>query len=197
MFNLQQVCQNREVLAQFIVSTTNIKSSAKSDEQCLRGIPEDLYRDVIKAKLGKSNSSSSSSDALSLSHNKLKTEKKDSDLLSSSAIMNNDSSMGDPSDSMGFLKTIMGSTDSLDQESNEINEIAREVAKLQEDSNKENKQQVLEDRPLDNDTGLDPYITFGPGIMVNNQDIGQNVDELLQACTISNLQENLHFSKSL
>ncbi|XP_057330219.1 uncharacterized protein LOC130670753 isoform X2 [Microplitis mediator] len=43
-----QVCQNREVLAKFVVSA-NVQPS-KIDEQCLRGISKDLIRDVINSQ---------------------------------------------------------------------------------------------------------------------------------------------------
>lgn len=44
----QQVCQNREILAKFVVSA-NVQPS-KIDDHCLRGIPKDLIRDVINSK---------------------------------------------------------------------------------------------------------------------------------------------------
>ncbi|XP_034940688.1 uncharacterized protein nsl1 [Chelonus insularis] len=43
-----QVCQNREVLAKFVVSA-NVQPT-KIDEQCLRGISKELIRDVINSK---------------------------------------------------------------------------------------------------------------------------------------------------
>ncbi|XP_063971798.1 KAT8 regulatory NSL complex subunit 1 [Diachasmimorpha longicaudata] len=43
-----QVCNNRAVLAKFVV-TANVQPS-KIDEQCLRGISKDLIRDVINSK---------------------------------------------------------------------------------------------------------------------------------------------------
>ncbi|XP_044584507.1 uncharacterized protein LOC123265005 isoform X1 [Cotesia glomerata] len=46
-FNIQ-VCQNREVLAKFVVSAS--VQPSKIDEQCLRGISKDLIRDVINSQ---------------------------------------------------------------------------------------------------------------------------------------------------
>lgn len=109
-----QVCQNRQVLAKFVVSA-NVQPS-KIDEHCLRGISKELIRDVINSRYA------NGLDKLSTFPNKAnftslkdlnKTERQselrqvvlDSIDQKANDIIMNDPSMGDQQDNMGFLKS--------------------------------------------------------------------------------------------
>ncbi|CAK9797138.1 KAT8 regulatory NSL complex subunit 1 [Anthophora quadrimaculata] len=160
-----QVCQNREILAKFVVSA-NVQPS-KIDEQCLHGISKDLIRDVINSKYA--------NDLDSLS-----TFTHGSDLITKKALIKkdceqpttldspeekvtdtimNDPSMGDQADNMGFLKS-----------STDLPLVGSET--------------VGDNKNLD----VDQIMAFGTDITTDNEqcnmgnvgDIGQNVEEILQ-----------------
>ncbi|XP_078033791.1 non-specific lethal 1 [Augochlora pura] len=106
-----QVCQNREILAKFVVSA-NVQPT-KIDEQCLHGISKDLIRDVINSKYANDLDSLSTftlgSDLITKKA-LIKEDCERPDILDSPEkkeidIIMNDPSMGDQADNMGFLKS--------------------------------------------------------------------------------------------
>ncbi|KOX77327.1 KAT8 regulatory NSL complex subunit 1 [Melipona quadrifasciata] len=159
-----QVCQNREILAKFVVSA-NVQPS-KIDEQCLHGISKDLIRDVINSKYANDLDSLSTfthgSDLITKALIKQdcgqldipgSPEKKVTDTIM------NDPSMGDQADNMGFLKS-----------SADLPLVGSETAG--------------DNKNLD----VDQIMAFGTDITADNEqcnmsnvsDIGQNVEEILQ-----------------
>lgn len=159
-----QVCQNREILAKFVVSA-NVQPS-KIDEQCLHGISKDLIRDVINSKYANDLDSLSTfthgSDLITKALIKQdcgqldipgSPEKKVTDTIM------NDPSMGDQADNMGFLKS-----------SADLPLVGSET--------------VGDNKNLD----VDQIMAFGTDITADNEqcnmsnvsDIGQNVEEILQ-----------------
>lgn len=93
-----EVCQEREVLAKFVVSA-NVQPT-KIDELCLEGVPKDVIRDVINSKYanGIEHLPASGSDLIALFS-------KETAAATSNSQMMNDQSMGEEPDNMGFLKT--------------------------------------------------------------------------------------------
>lgn len=160
-----QVCQNREILAKFVVSA-NVQPS-KIDEQCLHGISKDLIRDVINSKYANDlDSLSTFTHGSDLITKKvlIKEDCEQLDILGSpekkvtDTIMN-DPSMGDQADNMGFLKS-----------SADLPLVGSETAG--------------DNKNLD----VDQIMAFGSDITTDNEqcnisnvgDIGQNVEEILQ-----------------
>ncbi|XP_076658901.1 non-specific lethal 1 isoform X1 [Halictus rubicundus] len=160
-----QVCQNREILAKFVVSA-NVQPT-KIDEQCLHGISKDLIRDVINSKYANDLDSLSTFTHGSDLFTKKALIKEDCerpDILDSPEkkdidIIMNDPSMGDQADNMGFLKS-----------SADLPLVSSEA--------------VGDNKNLD----VDQMMAFSTDIttdteqcsMGNVTDIGQNVEELLQ-----------------
>ncbi|XP_026673161.1 uncharacterized protein LOC108629422 isoform X2 [Ceratina calcarata] len=169
-----QVCQNREILAKFVVSA-NVQPS-KIDEQCLHGISKDLIRDVINSKYA--------NDLDSLS-----TFTHGSDLIAKKALIKqdceqpevpaspekkltdtimNDPSMGDQADNMGFLKSsadlpLVGSEATGDNKNLDVDQIMAFGTDINTDNEQSN--------------------------MGNVGDIGQNVEEILQV--IKSIEGNI------
>lgn len=112
-----QVCNNRQVLAKFVVSA-NVQPS-KIDDQCLRGISKELLRDVINSRYPNgldTLSAFSSNKKLNLIvrkdnfADKTIIDKERASISDSfdkkvTDIIMNDPSMGDQPDNMGFLKS--------------------------------------------------------------------------------------------
>jgi KAT8 regulatory NSL complex subunit 1 len=164
----EQVCQNCEVLAQFVVSA-NVQPS-KIDAQCLQGIPKDLINDVINLKFG--SGLDGLSDLIAIAPRKEAAR----ELQPSSTAIMNDPSMGDPVDSMCFFKTIMGPGET--EESCEIADIAGDVAKAQ--GNDDRNTITSEDKQIEDDRSLEQIMGFATDMNVQTGDIGQNVEEILQ-----------------
>ncbi|CAK9833419.1 KAT8 regulatory NSL complex subunit 1 [Anthophora retusa] len=160
-----QVCQNREILAKFVVSA-NVQPS-KIDEQCLHGISKDLIRDVINSKYANDlDSLSTFTHGSDLITKKALIEKDceqpttlDSPEEKVTDTIMNDPSMGDQADNMGFLKS-----------STDLPLVGSET--------------VGDNKNLD----VDQIMAFGTDITTDNEqcnmgnvgDIGQNVEEILQ-----------------
>lgn len=165
------ICNNREVLAKFVVSA-NVKPT-KIDDQFLLGISKDLIRDVINSKYAHSFDNLSGFDNESnnlISEKNLDFELKDVDKRrkqqrslivknSETDIIMNDPSMGDQTDNMCFLKSNVdvpltdSAVDDCDDNKtlDEVDEIMGFADKIQ----------------------VDPNVS-------NVGDIGQNVEEILQ-----------------
>ncbi|XP_046430731.1 KAT8 regulatory NSL complex subunit 1 isoform X2 [Neodiprion fabricii] len=163
-----QVCQNRQVLAKFVVSA-NVQPS-KIDEQCLRGISKEFIRDVINSRYAngldtlpafKTKPNLISRKALSNDTVLCQSEQTvgfDSLNQEATDIIMNDPSMGDQQDNMGFLKSNID----VPLASNEN----------------------LNDKNLD----VDQIINFSSVMPSENEqcssssvgDIGQNVEDILQ-----------------
>ncbi|KAG7189615.1 hypothetical protein KM043_017297 [Ampulex compressa] len=160
-----QVCQNREILAKFVVSA-NVQPS-KIDEQCLRGISKDLIRDVINSKYANdldSLSTFTNESDLIVKKVLLKQDCErpvtpDSPEQKVTDIIMNDPSMGDQADNMGFLKTsadlpLVGSETAGDNKNLDVDQIMAFSTDMTTDSEQCN--------------------------MGNVGDIGHNVEEILQ-----------------
>lgn len=157
-----EICNNREVLAKFVVSA-NVKPS-QIDDQFLLGISKDLIRDVINSKYAHSlDNLSGFANESDLIEDKdldeLEDERPvvpDSEPQTTDIIMN-DPSMGDQTDNMCFLKSNVdvpltdSAVDSDDKALDEVDEIMGFADKIT----------------------VDPNV---PGVA----DIGQNVEEILQ-----------------
>nr|XP_034191066.1 KAT8 regulatory NSL complex subunit 1 isoform X1 [Osmia lignaria]XP_034191075.1 KAT8 regulatory NSL complex subunit 1 isoform X1 [Osmia lignaria] len=160
-----EVCQNREILAKFVVSA-NVQPS-KIDDQCLRGISKDLIRDVINSKYANDLDSLSpfthGSDLIT-KKGLINQDCEEPDIPGSpekkaTDIIMNDPSMGDQADNMGFLKS-----------SADLPMVGSETAG--------------DNKNLD----VDQIMAFGTDITTDNEqcnmgnvgDIGQNVEEILQ-----------------
>ncbi|XP_003424599.1 KAT8 regulatory NSL complex subunit 1 isoform X2 [Nasonia vitripennis] len=176
---LIKVCQNREILAQFVVSA-NVQPS-KIDEQCLYGIPKDLINDVINLKFGSGFDSLSDLIAGAPRKESAPAAVRKSQVSGGAAIMN-DPSMGDSADSMCFFKQIMGPGEA--EESCEIAEIVGEAAKAGQsvDENNDETTANAEDKQQTDEEvrSLEQLMGFDSDMNVQSADIGQNVEELLQ-----------------
>ncbi|KZC06861.1 PREDICTED: uncharacterized protein LOC107195137 [Dufourea novaeangliae] len=160
-----QVCQNREILAKFVVSA-NVQPS-KIDEQCLHGISKDLIRDVINSKYANDLDSLSTfthgSDLIT-KQSLIKEDCAQPDTLDSpdkkvTDIIMNDPSMGDQADNMGFLKSsadlpLVGSEAAGDNKNLDVDQIMAFNTDITTDTEQCN--------------------------MGNVSDIGHNVEEILQ-----------------
>ncbi|XP_012283336.1 uncharacterized protein LOC105701285 [Orussus abietinus] len=114
-----EVCQKREVLAQFVVSAS--VQPSKIDEQCLSGVSRELIRDVINSKyssdLDSLSAFASGLDLITRSSRSLvrrvgeeqptEQARPASSEAKATSTMMSDPSMGDrrPDDEMGFLKS--------------------------------------------------------------------------------------------
>lgn len=160
-----QVCQNRKILTKFVVPANDQPS--KIDDQCLRGVPKDLIRDVINSKYANDlDSLSAFANASDLiARNGLAEQDfewpvvPEDPVRQVTDIIMNDPSMGDQTNNMGFLKS-----------STDLPLVATETAG--------------DNKNLD----VDQIIGFGTDIaadseqcnMANVADIGHNVEEILQ-----------------
>ena len=157
-----QICQNREVLAKFVVSA-NVQPS-KIDDQFLLGISKDLIRDVINSKYSSGlDNLSGFANGSDLIADKAFTELEDERPVvpdscepQTTNIIMNDPSMGDQPDNMCFLKSSV-------------------------DVPLTDSGAASDDKTLDVDQimGFDEKVTPDanvPGVT----DIGQNVEEILQ-----------------
>ncbi|XP_076248827.1 non-specific lethal 1 isoform X2 [Calliopsis andreniformis] len=160
-----QICQNREILAKFVVSA-NVQPS-KIDEQCLHGISKDLIRDVINSKYANDlDSLSTFTHGSDLITKKvpIKQDCEQPDIPGSpekkvTDIIMNDPSMGDQADNMGFLKSsadlpLVGSETATDNKNLDVDQIMAFGTDITTDGEQCN--------------------------MGNVGDIGQNVEEILQ-----------------
>ncbi|XP_076170383.1 non-specific lethal 1 isoform X1 [Ptiloglossa arizonensis] len=160
-----EVCQNREILAKFVVSA-NVQPS-RIDEQCLHGISKDLIRDVINSKyandLDRLSTFTHGSDLIAKKA-LIKQDCEQANILDSpekklTDIIMNDPSMGDQTDNMGFLKSsadlpLVGSEATGDNKNLDVDQIMAFSTDITTDSEQCN--------------------------MGNVGDIGQNVEEILQ-----------------
>lgn len=160
-----QICQDREILAKFVVSA-NVQPS-KIDEQCLHGISKDLIRDVINSKYANDLDSLSTfthgSDLITKKVS-IKQDCEEPEVPGSSEkkvtdIIMNDPSMGDQADNMGFLKSsadlpLVGSETATDNKNLDVDQIMAFGTDITTDGEQCN--------------------------MGNVGDIGQNVEEILQ-----------------
>ncbi|XP_076663793.1 non-specific lethal 1 [Andrena cerasifolii] len=160
-----QICQNREILAKFVVSA-NVQPS-KIDEQCLHGISKDLIRDVINSKYANDLDSLSTfthgSDLITkkalIKQDCERPDTPGSPEKKATDIIMNDPSMGDQTDNMGFLKS-----------SADLPLVVSETA--------------ADNKNLD----VDQIMAFGTDITTDSEqcnmgnvgDIGQNVEDILQ-----------------
>lgn len=160
-----QICQNREILAKFVVSA-NVQPS-KIDEQCLHGISKDLIRDVINSKYANDLDSLSAfthgSDLIAkkalIQQDCERPDTPGSPGKKATDIIMNDPSMGDQTDNMGFLKS-----------SADLPLVVSETA--------------ADNKNLD----VDQIMAFGADITTDSEqcnmgsvgDIGQNVEDILQ-----------------
>ncbi|XP_023318944.1 KAT8 regulatory NSL complex subunit 1 isoform X2 [Trichogramma pretiosum] len=173
--NKPKICQDHEVLAQFVVSA-NVQPT-KIDDQCLHGIPKDLINDVINLKF------SSGLDSLS----DLIINKKDSLAVAAEetevgdeyrdAIMS-DQSMDDQANNMCFFKSIPypTGTPEEEQESRNISTDSMTAAASSTLNVQEKQNDVDED-------GLEQIMGFAQTV-----DLGHNVDDILQV--IKSMEEN-------
>ncbi|CAB0043416.1 unnamed protein product [Trichogramma brassicae] len=165
--NKPKICQDHEVLAQFVVSA-NVQPT-KIDDQCLHGIPKDLINDVINLKF------SSGLDSLS----DLIINKKDSLAVAAEetevgdenrdAIMSNQP-MDDQANNMCFFKSIPypTGTPEEEQESRNISTDSMTAAASSTLNVQEKQNDVDED-------GLEQIMGFAQTV-----DLGHNVDDILQ-----------------
>ncbi|XP_043466738.1 KAT8 regulatory NSL complex subunit 1 [Leptopilina heterotoma] len=157
------ICNNREVLAKFVVSA-NVKPS-KIDDQFLLGISKDLIRDVINSKyahnLDQLSGFGNNESNLIIEDNNFELEDErpivpDIVPLTTDIIMN-DPSMGDQTDNMCFLKSNVdvpltdSAVDCDNKTLDDVDDIMGFTDKIQVDSN-----------------------------VGGVNDIGQNVEEILQ-----------------
>lgn len=194
-----QVCQNREVLAQFVVSA-NVQPTT-IDEQCLQGLPKDLLNDVIKLKFGSGLEGLSELIGVAATVQQQQQQPPTSRLKQqqqqpasaavSAAIMSSEQRpMAEPpADSMCFFdQNIMDGTGSTgqvvsandddDDAAAAIERIAQQVAK--EPTDERDKQQQLED-----ERSLEQIMSFASDINVQPGDISQNVEDILQVSSAS------------
>lgn len=170
-----QVCQNRQVLAKFVVSA-NVQPS-KIDDQCLRGISKELIRDVINSRYAngldtlsafkKKSSNLIGRKDLGETDIEVELESERPVVLDSldqkvTDIIMNDPSMGDQQDNMGFLKSNI-----------DVPLAANESLTISSEKNIDVDDQIM------NFSGVMPSeneqcSSSGVG------DIGQNVEEILQ-----------------
>ncbi|XP_012254345.2 KAT8 regulatory NSL complex subunit 1 isoform X2 [Athalia rosae] len=174
-----QVCQNRQVLAKFVVSA-NVQPS-KIDEQCLRGISKELIRDVINSRYanGLDTLSAFSNKPNLISRKDLEAEiehKSELPVVLDSLnqkvtdIIMNDPSMGDQQDNMGFLKSNIDAP--LAAPENMSNDKTLDVEQMM------NLSAVM---PSENEQCSSSSVG----------DIGQNVEEILQVIKSMEGAENV------
>ncbi|XP_058808683.1 KAT8 regulatory NSL complex subunit 1, partial [Phymastichus coffea] len=170
------VCQNREVVDQFVVSA-NVQPTT-IDEQCLQGIPKDLLNDVIKLKFGSGFEGLSELIGVAAATVQQQPTTRLKPAVSSAAIMSSEQpSMAESVDSMCFFnQNIMGPNQVTTTTNDaDIDHISQQVAKEQPiDDDPEDKEQIEDERSLEQIMGFASDINVQPG------DISQNVEDILQ-----------------